>query len=605
MSATVALKYRAFLSYSHKDSATAKRVHSRLEAFNIDKDIVGRETPLGPIPKTLRPVFRDRHDFSAGGGLAGQTSEALDASAALIVIASPDAALSKHVDEEVRLFKSRHPERPVIPLIAERALGDVENSCFPPALRFEVTADGAVTETPTHPLAADLRESGDGRELALAKVVARLIGLAPDEVFRRATRERRQRQRNWIIGLGAVAVVLAALTVWAEINRREATENFELASHNLELANHNLETANRNSELAKGAASGLVFDVVQQLRDVTGMRSEAIAKILQTAKTTFDTLASTAPNDTQLQWNRSALLAEFGDTYKTQGNLPDALKSYQESFAIRDSLAKGDPADARWKRGLLQSYNDIGDVRSAQGHLPEALESYRQALSIAEGLARSQPGNVDWQRDVALSDHKVGDVMLAQGRSAEALKYYQAALAVIEPLAGADQQGSTLQHDLSVCHDKIAQVQVALNNLPEALKSYSVGLAIAQRLVDAYAYNSGWQQDLSKSYEEVGEVMFGLNNLPGAIKAFLDSLAIREKLTKTDPNNAEWLLEVSSSYGHLGKAFRGAGQPRDSQRYLSAGREIVAHLLEQHPDQAGWKANLAWFDDQIAAAAKR
>jgi hypothetical protein len=70
MPASVPLKYRAFLSYSHRDSATARRVHTRLEGFRIDKDLVGRDTAMGPVPKQLRPIFRDRHDFDAGGGLA-------------------------------------------------------------------------------------------------------------------------------------------------------------------------------------------------------------------------------------------------------------------------------------------------------------------------------------------------------------------------------------------------------------------------------------------------------------------------------------------------------------------------------------------------------
>jgi hypothetical protein len=94
-------KYRAFVSYSHIDSGIAKRVHRRLEGFRIDKDLVGRETPVGPIPETLRPIFRDRFEFQAGGSLADQTITALDDSAALIVLASPHAARSKAVNEEV------------------------------------------------------------------------------------------------------------------------------------------------------------------------------------------------------------------------------------------------------------------------------------------------------------------------------------------------------------------------------------------------------------------------------------------------------------------------------------------------------------------------
>ena len=90
-------KYRAFLSYSHADAAVVKRVHGRLEGFPIDKDIVGRETPLGAIPKTLRPIFRDRNDFDAGASLGEQTLAALDDAAAFIVLASPRSAGSHYV----------------------------------------------------------------------------------------------------------------------------------------------------------------------------------------------------------------------------------------------------------------------------------------------------------------------------------------------------------------------------------------------------------------------------------------------------------------------------------------------------------------------------
>ena len=79
-------KYRAFLSYSHADAAMAQRVHRRLESFHIDKELVGRVTPAGPIPKVLRPIFRDRNDFDAGSSLGAETGTAFDGSAALILV---------------------------------------------------------------------------------------------------------------------------------------------------------------------------------------------------------------------------------------------------------------------------------------------------------------------------------------------------------------------------------------------------------------------------------------------------------------------------------------------------------------------------------------
>jgi TIR domain len=174
-------KYRAFLSYAHADVRIAKWLRSRLEVYTFDRDLSGRVTPLGAVPRKLRPVFRDREDFAGGETLTGATIAALDGSAALIVLCSTVSATRPAVNEEVRLFKARHPDRPVIPVIV--AGTPPEN--FPPALRFELDADGRTTDRPVTILAPDLRSKGDGKSLGLAKIIAGLTGLAPDDIYRR------------------------------------------------------------------------------------------------------------------------------------------------------------------------------------------------------------------------------------------------------------------------------------------------------------------------------------------------------------------------------------------------------------------------------------
>ena len=73
MTEPAAISYRAFLSYAHADTAWAKWLHAALEGSRIDKDLVGRATALGPVPQTLRPIFRDREDFSGGHALTDAT----------------------------------------------------------------------------------------------------------------------------------------------------------------------------------------------------------------------------------------------------------------------------------------------------------------------------------------------------------------------------------------------------------------------------------------------------------------------------------------------------------------------------------------------------
>jgi len=290
MAALETLKYRAFLSYSHRDSAAAKRLHTRLEGFLIDKDLVGRATSMGLVPKQLRPIFRDRHDFDAGGTLGEQTIAAIDAAGAMILLASPASASSRPVNDEVRLFCERHPDRPLIPLILDGEPGNAERECFPPALRDQ----GDV-------LAADLRESGDGQRLALAKVVARLLGLPPDEVFRRAERDRRRRARirHAIMGVLAVLTVAAAgsaLYAWHELKTNEAFLDATLKT-----------------------ASGIVDTAVQQAEKYNVPRSATIALLTQ-AEGLFDGMAKYGRQTPELRYRKAWMLIQFARNYAIVGD---------------------------------------------------------------------------------------------------------------------------------------------------------------------------------------------------------------------------------------------------------------------------------------------
>jgi hypothetical protein len=227
-------KYRAFISYSHVDARWAKWLHASIEGFRIDKDLAGFDAVAGKIPRTLRPVFRDRDEFTAGHSLKEQTLGALDDSAALIVICSPASAKSLYVNEEIRIFKSRKPGRPVIPVLVDGKPGDSDCECFPPALRQGIGSLGQLTNVPEPDiLAADAREEGDGKPLTVAKVVARLVGLATDEIFRRAERERRRqrRMRNGVLGgLAALATATILVGLFAASYYRVATGQCSVSS---------------------------------------------------------------------------------------------------------------------------------------------------------------------------------------------------------------------------------------------------------------------------------------------------------------------------------------------------------------------------------------
>ena len=110
-------KYRAFISYSHRDEEWAKWLHRSLETYRIPKHLVGRETEYGDVPERLAPVFRDRDELPTATNLGETLTRALQQSACQIVICSPAAAKSHWVNEEILAFKRLGREHRIFALI--------------------------------------------------------------------------------------------------------------------------------------------------------------------------------------------------------------------------------------------------------------------------------------------------------------------------------------------------------------------------------------------------------------------------------------------------------------------------------------------------------
>jgi tetratricopeptide (TPR) repeat protein len=553
MAETVAYKYRAFISYSHADTAWAKWLHRGLEGFRIDKDLVGRETATGTIPKSLRPIFRDRDDFTAGHSLTDQTLAALDASHALIVICSPASAKSAYVTEEIRLYKSRHPERPVIPLIVDGKPGDPELECFPPSLKFKLDADGKITDEPVELLAADAREQGDGKNLALAKVVAGLLGVSSDDVFRRAERERRRRGR--IMG-GIVATFLALVAIAGSFAYFDHQKRQTLADIEALVAKY---AVTKGAKAVPGAKQSLTKAITSIAQGAA--RDPRYAEALELLKAgnieeAEPLLAAVAEDRKRLVTKQSEDAAEafrtHGSVLVSQNKIAEALEAYQEGLALAERLAKDDPSNAGWQRDLSVSYEKVGNVLIAQGKLAEALASSQDSLAIRERLAKADPGNAGWQRDLSVSYNQVGDVLIAQGKLAEALASYQESLAIRERLAKADPGNAGWQRDLSISHERVGIVQKAQGKLAEALASYQESLAIAERLAKADPGNAGWQRDLSVSYNQVGDVLIAQGKLAEALKAYRGSSTISKALLTKDGSNTLWLSDLDHSIAAIG-----------------------------------------------------
>src|SRR5258706_2211160 len=152
-------KFKAFVSYSHKDREWGEWLHKAIESYRVPRRIVGTASRDGPLPPKLFPVFRDREELSSSSDLNAQIKIALDESAYLIVVCSPNAAKSRWVNEEILAFKRMGREDRILALIVEGEPNASEPSleCFPEGLKFKLRAGGELSSARTEPIAADAR----------------------------------------------------------------------------------------------------------------------------------------------------------------------------------------------------------------------------------------------------------------------------------------------------------------------------------------------------------------------------------------------------------------------------------------------------------------
>ena len=220
-------EYKAFISYSHRDTRWAEWLLHALETYRLPDS---RTRGVGR-------VFRDR-DEAGAGDLRDEIQRALAVSENLIVIASPNSARSTYVQAEIESFVQQRAESDVrgriVTLIVDgepnvSAPGTIDpRECFPPALRGGIVLpDGTVFE----PLAADARSEGDGRTRALAKVVAGLMDIRYDTLVRRDLR--RRRRARMIAAAGTIAgVAIAGLVTAVIIAGNLEQERLRVASEN-------------------------------------------------------------------------------------------------------------------------------------------------------------------------------------------------------------------------------------------------------------------------------------------------------------------------------------------------------------------------------------
>lgn len=504
------LRYRAYISYSHRDEVWAKWLHRALESYRVPRNLVGKTTSVGEVPARIRPIFRDRDDLSSATDLEGTVKQALADSENLIVVCSPEAATSHWVKEEICHFARLGRTDRIFCIIVggEPAADGSVSSCF----------SSALTEIGLHePLAADVRKWADGKHVAKLKLIAGILGLRLDELRQRDSQRRHKRQV--LVGLGVVATfTLAVMTVFSQISERHERE--------------------KNEQLAT-----FVVDLGERLKSDADL--ETLALISAEASRHLQSLD---PDKLSPETGKKVALAirQMGWVSQHQGRSGEALDAFQRSRDLLSRLHNKYPEipELLFELGNAEYY--IGNLHNDLGRYEIALELMQSYHRLSRTLLETDPDNPDWILEVSYSHNNLAAVRLDSGKGIDeaTLAHLAEAIRLIEMVMALKPDDQAVAGFYATTLAWAADAQYQACNLTDAMTLRGRTKALAESSTRADPGNNYLKQTYAFALTGVArlQIVTGQTNL--AEQNLGLAISILQQLLAVDPSNIHYREEV-------------------------------------------------------------
>lgn len=572
-------KYWAFLSYSHADRHVAQRLHRALEGYRIPRTLVGRQGPLGPAPRKLQPIFRDRDELTASGRIGAAVEAALSRSRALIVLCSPASAASPWVDSEVAAFQRLQPDAPILcvlldgePLASRDGASD-GSECLPPALRPHF--GGGVGIEDLAPVAVDLRPERDGWRLGVQKLVAGLAGIPLDQLVRRDAMRRHQRLAWLTAALGMIAVALGTMAVFALRAR---------------------DTARAERAQAEGLIEFMLGDLRSRLEPVG--RLDALDAVGVRALQYYSA-QDPRTLDANSLGRRSRSQQMIGEIDVRRGDMASALKAFRSARDTTAELLARAPNDPQRIFEHAQSVYWVGYHDWQHGDLPAAEEAMLEYQRLARRLVGIDLENMDWQAELSYAHANLGVILMDQERPKDAMREFEMSRRANVRRVARNPGDTAAKADLGQDYSWLSSAHALELRFDEAV-------ALRERELDLY--RSILQRDPRDSVA-LERSMYARRFLAGLLLARGELRAAASEIDQAnrmadaqlqlEPDNTEWRQAAAKSRQIRANVLHWQDKPQQALLELKRARPLVNGLLARDPKVWAWRVELQEAQAQV------
>jgi tetratricopeptide (TPR) repeat protein len=599
---------KVFVSYSRMDVAFAQMLVRALAERGFD-------------------AFLDKTDIAPGEPWKERLAGLIATADTIVFVVSPDSVVSTtcawELEESARLGKR------ILPVVARRIAaadappavgrlnwvflteGDDKDAALA-ALNAALQTDLAWVREHTRlgELARHWDEQGRGNGATLRgadlEAAERWLDRRPadantptglhQDFIRASRRAATARQRYWVGGSIAVAVVAIGLAGFAEISRRQAETQRQRAEENLQ-------TTQR---------------LLVQFSDLVAERIRPIASLDE-----VDSLLAQATNLIgSAQRGDPGIAVPYAEMLLTQAETKWERRRTQEMYGLANAaiaaLTQSDKGKSEVQHLLARANGLIGlyfaAPASPEADQEKARDYYKIALALLEPLDKkfdqSKGVDVDWRwlRSLAGLQEGMGDLLLNQFRNVdEAKENYQQSIQTWAKLKGVRPDDPEVTYELGWVEDKLGDVFWGQGQDSLALRQFEKAEKAIKPLLDRFDVDQKWLHFLAIVQDNIGVNRSAHEQYKQAIDAFQQAEANLKRLLSHDPEQSNWRSALAWTYDNIGEAkVRWARKTRDASVLEGAEVELETSAdlraqLAQRTDNQRWKIEPAISRADIAA----
>jgi tetratricopeptide (TPR) repeat protein len=358
--------------------------------------------------------------------------------------------------------------------------------------------------------------------------------------------------------------------------------------------------AERTAELANETMDAVLSNIVDDLRNLEGMKLDMAREVLVRIEAAISTLAARNGNTPEMQRRQAAMYRQISNAYLSFGDFPHAVDYAGKQTAISRELSGRNPESLERQHGLAISLNHEGEVLRKRGDYKAARANLREALSIGRQFASKDPQSLLWRANVVASLRGIGDVFVAQGDITAARTVYREGLAIdwsFVARAIENDNSSTATNDAAMRWridligdlDRIGDFFQSQGETEAGVSAYRVELELGRRFASKVRYNQQTEHQISVALTKLGLVYGSQGDFSTSIAQCGEAANIARALIGKDQSNSESQMDLVASLHCLARA---GDKPHD--RWTEA-LAILSQLESERripPAKQGWIATV-------------